>query len=123
MFLRLAAVAAPLAALAVTGCITVDNDSGGAWVRYRCSDGRAIEARYDNSDAANPRAELVIRGRRISFYSLRSASGARYGTENGLRGGHGLVWWTRGNEATLYETLLDDRARPSDQRPIATCVT
>lgn len=112
----------PLAFL-VAGCITVDNDSGGDWVRYACSDGRVIEARYDNSDAVNPRAELVISGRRIGFDQVRSGSGARYASDDGLRGGFGLIWWTRGREATLLENSLYDRARPGSERPVATCTS
>lgn len=101
------------------GCISIDNDSGGEWVRYRCSNGRTIEARYDNSDSVNPRAELVIAGRRIDFVSQRSGSGARYVTENGLRGNHGLIWWTKGRDATLYDYPLADRRDP--ERPLASC--
>ena len=108
-------------AFLTTGCITVDNDSGGDWIRYACSDGRTIEARYDNSDAVNPRAELVVGGRRIGFYQVRSGSGARYATQDGLRGGYGLIWWIRGNQATLLENSLDPRLRPGGERPIATC--
>lgn len=112
---------APLALLPlVAGCITVDNDSGGEWVRYRCSNGRTIEARYDNSDAANPRAELVISRRRIHFDAQRSGSGARYVTRDGLRGYHGLIWWTRGREATLYDYPLEGPA--GRERPLARCV-
>jgi membrane-bound inhibitor of C-type lysozyme len=116
-------IAGLMLAFLTAGCITVDNDSGGNWIRYACSGGRTIEARYDNSDAVNPRAELVLDGRRIGFYQVRSASGARYATQDGLRGGHGLIWWTQGNQATLFDYSLDPRLRPGGERPIATCAS
>ncbi len=110
-------------AFLAAGCITVDNDSGGNWIRYACSGGRTIEARYDVSDAVNPRAELVFNGRRIDFYQVRSGSGARYATRDGLRGGFGLIWWTKGSQATLLENSLDPRLRPGGEHPIATCAS
>jgi membrane-bound inhibitor of C-type lysozyme len=97
--------------LIAAGCISVDNDSGGEWIRYSCSNGRTVVARYDNEDRANPRAEIVIGGRRIMFDAQRSASGARYATSDGLRGSHGLVWWTRGREASLLEYPLASAGR------------
>jgi membrane-bound inhibitor of C-type lysozyme len=115
-------IAGPLLAFLTTGCITVDNDSGGEWVRYACSGSRSIEARYDHSDAVNRRAELVVSGRRIHFHQVRSASGARYASENGLRGGYGLIWWTQGRQATLLEYPIDDRAGGSAEQAIASCV-
>jgi membrane-bound inhibitor of C-type lysozyme len=104
--------------LLVAGCISIDNDSGGEWIRYSCSNGRTLVARYDNEDSANPRAEIVISGRRIMFAAQRSASGARYATADGLRGGHGLVWWTRGAEASLLEFPLAAAGR---ETAIAAC--
>jgi membrane-bound inhibitor of C-type lysozyme len=89
--------------LLAPACVSVDNDSGGEWARYNCSNGRVIEARYDHSDSTNPRAEIIIARRRIELEAQRSAAGARYATEDGLRGGHGLVWWPRGREASLLE--------------------
>ncbi len=104
--------------LLAAGCISVDNDSGGEWIRYSCSNGRTVVARYDNEDSANPRAEVVIAGRRITFAAQRSASGARYVTADGLRGHHGLVWWTRGREASLLEFPLASAGR---ETAVAAC--
>jgi membrane-bound inhibitor of C-type lysozyme len=116
-------IAALSCAFLAAGCVTVDNDSGGDWVRYACSDGRTIEARYDNSDAVNRRAELVIGGRRIGFDQVRSGSGSRYASDDGLRGGYGLVWWIKGDQATLFESALPASGRPGGERALATCAS
>lgn len=87
-------------------------DSAGAplHVSYICADGRRIEAHYDNRDHEKPTARLVIDGRSFELYHVVSGSGARYGTESGLRPNHGLQWWTKGDHATLSEMLMDHTA-------------
>jgi membrane-bound inhibitor of C-type lysozyme/heat shock protein HslJ len=79
-------------------------------VRYTCADGRTIEAHYDHRDSARPTARLVIDGRSFEMYSVISASGARYAAESGLTPGRGLQWWTKGQQATLSEMLMDHTA-------------
>ncbi|HQW64363.1 MAG TPA: MliC family protein [Pseudomonadota bacterium] len=79
-------------------------------VAYTCADGRRIEARYDNTRPGQSGARLQLDGRSFELYNVVAASGARYATESGLRPDHGLQWWTKGDEATLSEMLMDHTA-------------
>lgn len=79
-------------------------------VAYTCADGRRIEARYDNTRPGQSGARLQVDGRSFELYNVVAASGARYATESGLRPDHGLQWWTKGDEATLSEMLMDHAA-------------
>jgi membrane-bound inhibitor of C-type lysozyme len=79
-------------------------------VSYSCADGRRIEARYDNTLPGQSSARLQIDGRSFEMYHVVSGSGARYATESGLRPDHGLQWWTKGDEATLSEMVMDHTA-------------
>jgi membrane-bound inhibitor of C-type lysozyme len=77
---------------------------------YHCESGATVTVRYDNSDPASPRARLDYKGRTFDMYSVVSASGARYATEQGLEPDKGLQWWSKGNEATLSEMIMDHTA-------------
>jgi membrane-bound inhibitor of C-type lysozyme len=77
---------------------------------YRCQSGQTIIARYDNSNPDAPTARLEYRGRTFDMYNVRAASGARYATEQGLSPDKGLQWWTKGDDATLSEMLMDHTA-------------
>jgi len=90
-------------------------------VTYRCSDRQIIRVLYDYTTPSAPVARVVVKGQTFEMRSVRSQPGsARYSTESGLRPDHGLQWWTRGNQATLSEMLLD-HTRPEPVR-IASCV-
>jgi membrane-bound inhibitor of C-type lysozyme len=90
-------------------------------VTYRCSDRQVIRVLYDYTTPAAPVARVVVKGQTFEMRSIRSQPGsARYSTESGLRPDHGLQWWTRGDQATLSEMLLDHTA-PEPTR-IASCV-
>lgn len=90
-------------------------------VTYRCSDRQVIRVLYDYTDPSAPVARVVVKGQTFEMRSIRSQPGsARYSTESGLRPTHGLQWWTRGDQATLSEMLLDHTA-PEPTR-IASCV-
>ncbi|HWK67452.1 MAG TPA: MliC family protein [Rhizobiaceae bacterium] len=78
---------------------------------YRCDSGATVTVRYDNTDADAPRARLDYIGRMFNMYRVPSASGARYATEQGLKPDRGLQWWSKGNEATLSEMIMDHTAR------------
>jgi len=90
-------------------------------VAYRCGGNQLIRVVYDYTTPAAPVVRLVVDGKTFEMRSLRSERGsARYSTESGLRDGHGLQWWTRGNEATLSEfALCQSRSEPVR---IASCV-
>lgn len=116
---------AVLAAMAVSACTgTGETREPGAdrtRVTYRCSDRQVIRVLYDYTTPSAPVARVVVKGQTFEMRSIRSQPGsARYSTESGLRPTHGLQWWTRGNQATLSEMLLDHTA-PEPVR-IASCV-
>jgi membrane-bound inhibitor of C-type lysozyme len=77
---------------------------------YRCQSGQTIIARYDNSNPDAPTARLEYGGRTFDMYNVRAASGARYATEQGLSPDKSLQWWTKGDDATLSEMLMDHTA-------------
>lgn len=88
---------------------------------YHCESGATVTVRYDNTDASAPRARLGYKGRTFDMYSVMSASGARYATEQGLEPDKGLQWWSKGNEATLSEMVMDHTA--PEPTVIETCTT
>lgn len=88
---------------------------------YQCDSGATVMVRYDNTDADAPRASLEYKGRTFDLYSVVSASGARYATEQGLEPDKGLQWWSKGNEATLSEMIMDHTA--PEPTVIETCRT
>jgi membrane-bound inhibitor of C-type lysozyme len=88
---------------------------------YECESGQTISARYDNTNPDAPSARLEYKGQTFEMYQVRSASGARYATEQGLSPDKGLQWWTKGNSATLSEMLMDHTA--PEPVEIETCTT
>ncbi|MGH6763896.1 MAG: MliC family protein [Phyllobacterium sp.] len=79
-------------------------------VTYICESGNEIVVRYDNTNADAPTAQLTYKNQTFDLYNVRSGSGARYATEQGLAPDKGLQWWTKGGEATLSEMLMDHTA-------------
>lgn len=63
-------------------------------VNYDCG-GQKISATYINA-GANSLAVLKIGDRVVVTANVLSGSGARYA-------GQELIWWTKGDEATLYD--------------------
>ena len=86
-------------------------------IAYACTSGRTIIATYINGETSG--ARLVFDGRTFALYAVRSGSGARYATEQGLKPDHGLQWWIKGDDATLSEMVMDDAAPPA--KVIDTC--
>jgi membrane-bound inhibitor of C-type lysozyme len=81
--------------------------------RYQCDRGVEIPATYVNG----PDQSLVVihvEGRQITLVSEPAASGARYGWPSD---GSNYVWWTKGDEATLYWKT------PEGEAPLLTCKT
>ena len=99
---------------------TVEPGADRTRVAYRCTNRQLIRVMYDYTTPASPVARVVVKGETFEMRSVRSERGtARYATESGLRPGHGLQWWTRGNQATLSEVALD-QTRPEPVQ-IASC--
>lgn len=67
-------------------------------VRYLCDRDVTVPVVYVNGDDMSL-AVLVVEGSQILLYSEPAASGARYGWPSD---GSNYVWWTKGDEATLY---------------------
>ena len=63
---------------------------GSGTVRYTCTDGNRVEARYTGQQA-----RVTLGGRVLTMNTALSGSGARYV-------GGGYTWWTKGNRADLY---------------------
>jgi len=66
-------------------------------IDYRCTGERKMSVRYYNSDD-NHLALLRLEGKSLLFVTVMSGSGARYVSRQ-------YEWWTKGNEATLRDTL------------------
>ncbi len=100
-----------LALFALAGCAT---PSGGEAVRYTCDNKTNVSAKYLNTENTSA-AELLIDGKTLVLHEAVSASGARYESDHGLTPGTGLVWWTKGNAASLYALAR------GKETPIASC--
>lgn len=70
-----------------------------AGMTYLCDRGVEVPAVYVNHPGEDGIAVIHVEGRLITLIVERSASGARYGWPSD--GSH-YVWWTKGDEATLY---------------------
>jgi len=66
-------------------------------IDYHCDGERKMSVRYYNSDD-NHLAVLRLEGKSLLFVTVMSGSGARYVSRQ-------YEWWTKGNEATLRDTL------------------
>lgn len=79
-----------------------------AQIRYSCENGKTVIAEYVESGAMQQVANLDIGGKLIGLSESRSASAARYETDEGLTPGKTLVWWTKGDSAMLIESVPGD---------------
>ncbi|WP_082714972.1 MliC family protein [Falsirhodobacter sp. alg1] len=79
-------------------------------VRYACERGVSVPATYVNADDMQV-AVINVEGRQITLQAEEAASGARYGWPSD---GAGYVWWTKGQDATLYWRAGD----AEDETPI-----
>lgn len=86
---------------------------------YDCSPAQALTVQYINSSGADSKALVTLNGRTFTLTEARSASGARYMTEEGRTLGATLVWWNKGNEGMLLEGSASDSSAP--ETTIATC--
>ena len=90
-------------------------------VHYGCTPDQQILATYDNRDAAKPKATLNINGVDYELYSVVSASGARYATEQGIQPEQGMQWHTKADKAVLTSMTLDHTAQPEDEKMLFDC--
>ena len=80
-------------------------------LRYACDRGVTVPATYVNG-ADQSLVVIHVDGNQITLVNEVSASGARYGWPSD---GSGYVWWTKGDEATLYWKT------PEDEMPVLAC--
>lgn len=78
---------------------------------YVCDRGVSVPATYVNGPDQNL-AIINVEGRQITLVGEPAASGARYGWPSD---GSNYVWWTKGDEATLYWKT------PEGEAPLLTC--
>ncbi|MBL8585033.1 MAG: MliC family protein [Rhizobiaceae bacterium] len=99
---------APTAALATTVTIELPGSEPPSVqnLTYDC-DGRTIGATYINT-AANALAVLDLGEETVVMANVLAASGAKYA-------GQKYVWWTKGDEADLYDLTQDEKT------PLAHC--
>lgn len=71
-------------------------------ISYDCLPAQRLTASYDNSTDPS-KAILTLDGQTYELTAAIAASGVRYVTEQGRSPGKTLVWWTRGQDGTLYE--------------------
>ncbi|MFZ3193919.1 MAG: MliC family protein [Moraxellaceae bacterium] len=90
-------------------------------VHYSCTPDQQILATYDNRDATKPKAILNINGVDYKLYSVVSASGARYATEQGIQPEQGMQWHTKADKAVLTSMTLDHTAQQEDEKTLFDC--
>lgn len=96
------------AAMAGEIVIPVEGEVDDISVTYDCT-GAEFPVRYINAGPSISLSVFTVEGEQIVAAITVSASGARY------QGGR-YIWWTRGEEGSLYDVM----AGP-DADPIATC--
>lgn len=79
--------------------------------RYTCDRGVEVPATYVNT-AEGSLAVIHVEGSQVTLIGEPAASGARYGWPSD---GSSYVWWTKGDEATLYWKT------PEGEAPLLTC--
>ncbi|MBT0586959.1 MliC family protein [Alteromonas oceanisediminis] len=108
-------VLAPLLVIAaMSGC------SNQPRTEYYCDNGERAGVIY-LSEAAGSGAILHYQGQDYEMYPTRTASGAKYATEQGLSPEEGLIWWTQGESAMLMTMILDHTVSAEDYPMIARC--
>lgn len=87
-------------------------------ISYDCLPAQRLSASYDNS-GATPKATLTLDGKTYELASVQAADGAKYATDQGRSSGKTLVWWTKGQDGTLYEGKVGGTA--DDETKLAEC--
>lgn len=72
-------------------------------VSYMCEGNMPVTAIYGTGPDGQADVALVIQGVDVRLTQTPAASGARYAADPGFSPGNGVVWWVKGDEATLAE--------------------
>ena len=87
-------------------------------VAYDCMPALLLSATYDN--ATTPaKARLTIGDQSYDLTGVQAASGAKYATDQGRSAGKTLVWWTKGEEGTLFEGKVG--GTEADEKKVSSC--
>jgi membrane-bound inhibitor of C-type lysozyme len=87
-------------------------------VSYDCLPAQDLSVSYDNS-VDPPTATLTLDGETYQLTAVEAASGAKYATDAGRSSGRTLVWWTQGQDGTLYEGTVG--GTEADEEEVASC--
>lgn len=104
------ATAAPIATVAAAAPATP--------IDYDCLPAQRLTASYDTS-GETAKATLTLDGTIYDLFQVTSADGAKYATDAGRTPGKTLVWFTKGDEGTLYEGNVGGSA--ADETKLAEC--
>lgn len=85
---------------------------------YDCLPALLLSATYDNSTTP-AKARLTIGDKSYDLTGVQAASGAKYATDQGRSPGKTLVWWTKGEEGTLFEGKPG--GTEADEKKVASC--
>jgi membrane-bound inhibitor of C-type lysozyme len=113
--------AAPADEVTTTPAATPAETAGAAAatpVTYDCLPAQDLSVSYNNS-VDPPTATLTLAGETYQLTGVEAASGAKYATDAGRSSGRTLVWWTQGQDGTLYEGTVGGTA--DDEEEIASC--
>jgi len=87
-------------------------------IAYDCLPAQRLTAAYDNS-GATAKATLDLEGTIYELFATPSASGVKYVSEKGRTPGKTLVWFTKGDDGTLYEG--DVGGTEASEKELAEC--
>ena len=87
-------------------------------VAYDCLPALLLSATYDNSTTP-AKARLTIGDKSYDLTGVQAASGAKYASDQGRSAGKTLVWWTKGEEGTLFEGKVG--GTEADEKKVSSC--
>ena len=96
-----------LSAILVSGCAHIGDAER---IHYYCDNGKDLYL-----DPKGDRAEVSYDGHEMFMYSVVSASGMKYATEDGVGEGEGFMVWSQGNELSVYHLTLDHSVTETDK--------
>jgi membrane-bound inhibitor of C-type lysozyme len=88
----------PLSELPSNPAVTASKSVG-----WECEGGMPVTAIHGTGADGQPDVTLIIQGYDVNLKPTPAASGARFVADIGLEAGKGLVWWEKGEEATLAD--------------------
>jgi membrane-bound inhibitor of C-type lysozyme len=87
-------------------------------ISYDCLPAQRLTASYDNSGTTSE-ATLTLDGKIYELFATPAASGVRYVSEEGRTPGKTLIWFTKGDDGTLYEGNVG--GSEADETKLAEC--